>query len=163
MSQLDAETKTIDGDTYKVLKLDPLTANDILLDLVQAAAPTLGALGGGLLSKKDSSKVIQEFLDGVEGSGAEEKSAVMERAITASLDRVSKQKFREIVTSLASVTSVQSGSDWPELSKVFPIHFRGRIGAMYKWIGFALGVQYKDFFTSVPSVIARAGQLLQNS
>ena len=160
MSQTDGATKTIAGHTYKVLMLDPLIASDILVDLGKTLGPALGALGQSLLKSENTKEAFRQLMDGVK-KGEEEgsldnnaKGAIgdllgdsLEGAMIGLVDRVEKHKLREIITTMAEVTSVElKPGEWPGLPSIFTVHFRGRVGAMYKWLGFALRVQYGGFF-----------------
>jgi len=149
MSQQEPVTKNIGPDTYQVLMLDPWTASDLLLDLSSIFGPSLSIVGSGLLKSGDSKAAFQQLLDGV--GGAESGDVLgenLEKAILSLLDRLSKEKQREIIGILSKVTSVQKEAAWPTLESVFTVHFQGRIKAMYQWMAFALQVQFKDFFSS---------------
>ena len=148
-SAVDAQ-KCIDGHTYVVRMLDPLTANDLLVDVSKVIGPALGAVGSSLLGSGDSKKALGELLDGLkEGETPADGSALgdgVERAIVGLVDRLEKHKLREVIGILANVTAVEMSKGSPELSSIFDVHFRGRIKAMYQWLAFALRVQYQDFF-----------------
>lgn len=147
MSQLDPHTKTIDGDTYKVLMLDPMVSADLLLDLSTIFGPSLSIMGSGLLKARNSKEALQQLMEGV--GGTEDLVGMnLEKAISSLIERLSKEKQREIVGVLSGVTSVQKDDAWPSLESIFSIHFRGRLKAMYKWLAFALQVQFKDFFST---------------
>lgn len=159
MSQLDGQTSTIDGHTYKVLYLDPLTASDLLQDIIKILAPAIGAVGGKMLSAEDTKKALGSLLDGKQPDQGSDFEASLDKAIVGLIDRVSKDKFREMVEQLAKVTSVRQGEAWPELSSILTVHFRGRLKSLYKWFGFALKVQFADFFSSIGPAIARVARL----
>ncbi len=127
-----------------------MTASDLLLDLSAIFGPSLSIVGSGLLKSGDSKQALQQLLDGV--GGAESSDLLgenLEKAILSLIDRLSKEKQREVIGILAGVTSVQQEDDaWPSLESIFTVHFRGRLKAMYQWLAFALQVQFKDFFST---------------
>ncbi len=140
MAQTTTQTKEINGTSYRVGMLDPLTANDILVDLGKALAPTLASLGVEVLSAENSEEVIKKLLDGGFDAGDG-----FEDAILKTIDRIEKATLREIISHLATVTEIKNGDKWPQLETVFTVHFRGKIGEMYKWMAFALKVQFGNF------------------
>lgn len=147
MSQFDAQTKTIDGEEFRVLMLDPLVANDLLVDILKTAGPALAALLAPVVKAPDSGAAFRDLLDG--SSGGETPAfdgEGIERAIVGLVDRLEKPKLREVISTLEGVTSVRKGDGWPQLSTVAPMLFRGRLKLMYRWLAFALRVQYQDFF-----------------
>lgn len=156
MSQRDEQTGTIDGDTYRVLMLDPLVATDMLADLGKILGPSMAAMAAGL--GKGGQDQISAVIEG--GNDASEAFGPgLERAIAGFFERVSKEKQREFINTLAAVTFVvKDNGEAPALKAIFAVHFRGRIGALYKWLGFALRVNFQDFFSSMAPVIAVAAQ-----
>jgi hypothetical protein len=156
MSQQDGETTTIDGDTYRVLMLDPLIATDLLADLGKILGPSVAAMASGLQGGGEDQ--ITAILDG-QSDVTSSFGPSLERAIREFFERVSKEKQREFIATLAAVTVVvKDNGEAPALKAIFSVHFRGRIGALYKWLAFALKVQFQDFFSSIAPVIAAAGR-----
>lgn len=159
MSQVDFETKEIDGHTYKVYMMDPLLATDLLTDLCQLLAPALGALGGVLVKEKGD--VLQKALDGFEESDKTNIDVAFERAVLGFFGRLDKTKQREWIDMLAKVSVlITSEGKEPGLSTVLRKHFQGRVFAMYKWLAFALKVQFRDFFSGTDLGI---GQIVQKA
>lgn len=151
----DAQTTTIDGCTYRCLMLDPLTATDMVADLGFVFGPSLGALGGALLSESGGGgDVVERFMQ----EGGESFGTALEKAVLEFFARFDKAKQREFINTLADVTFVKEGDKEVKLSAVLAIHFRGRIASLYKWLGWALKVQFGDFFSPFGTVIARAAQ-----
>lgn len=158
MSQMDGITKAIDGEEFRVLMLDPLIANDLLVDIGKTLGPALGALLASILKAKDSKAAFSQLLDGVRGLPGMEmdddtQEAVsdligdgLERALVGLIDRIEKGKLRDVISIMESVTSVRKGNDWPQLGTLSTVLFRGRLKLMYKWLAFAIRVQYRDFF-----------------
>jgi hypothetical protein len=155
--QTDHETKEIDGYTYKVLMLDPLVATDLLADLGQVLAPTLGALGGILAKEKGDT--LSKLFDGFEPEEQTNIDAAVEKAVVGFFQRFDKAKQREFIATLARVTVVvmPDGKE-PRLQDVFAIHFKGRLKALYLWFAFALKTQFQDFFSGIDTVTSRAAQ-----
>jgi hypothetical protein len=148
MAQYDGETsEDIGGFRYRVMMLDPLTAADILADLGYILAPVMGSLTGVFAKGKDDmlSKAMDGTFEDGEGSDLGES---LERAIIGFFDRISKEKQRELFALMAKQTMVMlpDGNE-PNLSTIFNTHFRGRVKSLYLWFGFAMKVQFKDFFT----------------
>ncbi len=142
---MDGEEKTIDGVTFKVLMLDPLVANDLLVDLAKSLGPALGSIGSSVLQAEDSGNAIKALLDGsVEDNAL--IGAGLEKGIISLIDRIEKHKMREIISTMMEVTTVQQADKWPRLGTVAPILFRGRLKLMYGWLAFAVRAQFKDFF-----------------
>jgi hypothetical protein len=152
VSQNDGETETIDGDTYKVLMLDPLVATDLLADIGEILGPSLAAIGSALGGEDQIKSVLENTETGMADFGP-----ALERAVGEFFKRFSKAKQREVIGILSKVTSVvKPNGEEPGLDKIFSSHFRGRLGALYKWLGFALKVQFKDFFSASAPAIAAA-------
>jgi hypothetical protein len=145
MSQADFEVKTIDGHLYKVYKMDPFEATDLLADIGQILAPSLGALGGFLA--KETGDALSKVFEGFEADEDTNIDHAIERAVVGFFKQFDKAKQREFIAALSKVTVVQvaEGKE-PNLKDVFSSHFRGRIKSLYQWLGFALKVQFSDFF-----------------
>ncbi len=149
MSQADYETTTIEDVQYRVRMLDPLVSNDLLLDVLAAVGPALGALAPQAIDKG-----IDGFLDDDDAGPA------VERAIAHLVKGLDKAKVRELINTMASVTEFSTdGSKWPRLQGTFTIHFRGELGRMYKWLFFAMKVQWRPFFRGAGSRTDLAGRI----
>jgi len=146
----DGKSTVIDGTTYRCLMLDPLTATDMVADLGFLFGPSLGALSGALLSDT-SGEGVKRLLD----EGGKEFGDGLERALVEFFGRFDKAKQREFIATLADITYVKQGDKEVKLSGILSIHFRGRIATLYKWLGWALKVQFSDFFDSFGTVIGR--------
>jgi len=159
MTQQDSVSETIDGETYRVRHIDPLTAMDITVDLGKLFAPVFAAIGGTIIASPDSKKQLNSLLDG-ETSGGDGNSEAIERSILGLFSNLSKDQVRFLIDTMTPVTEVKKGTNWPELGPIFPIHFRGKPASLLKWLAFAMRVNFKDFFSSMGAVISRAGQQL---
>lgn len=157
MSQMDFETTEIDGYTYKVFMLDPLVATDLVTDLCKMLAPVLGPLGGILVKEKGD--VLNKMLDGFEPEDNTNVDKAIERAVLGFFNMLDKVKQREMIAIMSKVTVLvcDDGKE-PQLTRVFSKHFQGRLKALYKWLLFALKVQFRDFFSGTDLDI---GQFVQ--
>ncbi len=149
MTQYDGVTKVIGEHTYKVMMLDPFTASDLLVDLTEIFGPALGALGASVLKAKDSKAALKQLMDG--GGDPEDMKEMgdnLERALVGLIDRISKAKQRQIMSTMARTTSVLKGDKWPGLEGIFVVHFQGKLKEMYLWLAFAIRTQFADFFSA---------------
>lgn len=151
----DGQTTTIDGNTYRCLMLDPLVATDMVADLGYLFGPSLGALGGALMG--DTGEGIKKLLS----EGGEAFAAAFEKAAIEFFGRFDKAKQREFISLLSDVTYVRSGETEVKLSSVLTVHFRGRVSSLYKWLGWALKVQFGDFFSPLKTAISHAVRTAQ--
>lgn len=123
MSQHDSKKETIDGQTYEVYMLSPKRARAMLVEMLRIVGPALATAaqngGGQDLTKLDLRVVAQDLF--------------------ASL---TPELLDQHMSSLAEVTQV----DGKTLDKIFEIHFRGRLGTMFKWYFFAVRTNFEDFF-----------------
>lgn len=157
MSQLDSQSKEIDGHTYKVLMLDPLVATDLLADMGQILAPTIGAIGG--VFAKEKGDTLEKMFEGFDPEDKTNVDAAVEKAVMGFFQRFTKEKQREFIGILMKVTIVvmPDGKE-PRLQDIFAVHFQGRVFTLYKWLGFALKVQFQDFFSGINVDISRVVQ-----
>lgn len=156
MSQHDGETKDIDGHTYRVRHLDPMTAQDMVVDLADILGPAIAAVGGKMMATQGDSTQMAEGADPDTVMSGESYEGSFERAILGVVQRLSKAKQREFIDKLAAVSwVVQDDGKEPKLSTIYAHHFRGRVMSAYRWLAFALRVQFADFFSALSPVIAR--------
>ena len=145
MTQIDTHERQIDGRTFVVHKLPPLDAQDILIDIIGAVGPAIGHVAAGVKvpsgpnDAKGSSLVDREIDPGALAGGIQ--------SLVGALD---KDTMRLMVNTFAKVSMV----DGMPLAEQIPILFREDFALMYKWLWFALGVQFGGFFKMLPSVSA---------
>lgn len=125
--------------------LDPLVAQDLWLDLVKALTPAIekAAAKASFDTGGDSGlqNIIAQLLDGPEGMRAV-ASGFAELA-----QRLTPVQMRNMCETFARVTFYSSnGSQWPPLAESFNVHFRGRLDEMYRWLWFALKVNFGPLF-----------------
>ena len=141
--------------------LDPLSAADILADLGFLLAPVIGPLGGILAKSGGDEGALASLLDGDDDNDASVGDA-LEKAVLGFFSRFDKAKQREFITMMAKMTRVVMPDDKePRLPDVFTPHFKGRIGAMYRWFFFAMKVQFKDFFSGQGFDMSRLQDLVK--
>lgn len=146
MSQTDSKTKTIDGHTFEVFKLDPFTAQDILIDLGQAIGPALGNVAGGI-AKLTGNEKAESLLD-IDTSDPE-----IGRAVGALFSSLDKAMLRELINKMAEVTVYVGSEKKGKLPGIMAVLFRGNLRLMYQWLWFALEVNFGDFFGWVGTAI----------
>jgi hypothetical protein len=148
MPQTSNQSTTIDGVTYTVYMLDPLEANDLMIDIGHVIGPSLGAIVAALKGNDTES-----ILD------AEPDPELLKEAISGLFQRIEKRKMREIISMLARMTEVNIDGKSPRLDSILAMHFQGRLGKLYEWLWFAMKVQLGDFFDSAKPAISRGVQL----
>lgn len=154
MTQLDNQSKEIDGVTYTVAMLNPLAANDLLIDIAHVVGPSLGAGAGAFAGAFTSG-------DGADPMETKADPMMLDRAISGFFERVTTAKMREMISTLAKVTTVRLGDKSPFLNDILAVHFQGKLGKLYEWLGFAIKVQLGDFFDSAIPAIASAAPLVR--
>lgn len=126
------KSKEIEGVLYEVHQLGASEGLSILMDLVKLLGPALGpVLESGALESVNLGLAV--------------------RTLCESLD---KAKVKTIVDAMArSTTAVGVG----RLDGAFEAHFAGRMGLLLKWLSFAVGAQYDDFFGSLADAVKSVG------
>jgi len=147
VSQLKAHEETIDGKLFVVYKLPPLDAQDLLIDILQALGPALGTVAGGLgTTKGDDTPITEREID----------PAMLAGGVGEFVRALDKATMRAMIKTLAEVSTV----DGQKLPSAMAIVFRADISLMYRWLWFALGVQFTPFFDLIRN--SPAGGLLGN-
>jgi len=141
MAQIDSQSTEIGGVTYTVYPIDPMVANDILIEIGHVIGPSIGALAAAESDDDDADPDL------------------VNQAIGGLFQRITKPTMRSIIDTLAKATEVRTDATTekaPRLSSILAVHFRGQLGAMYQWLWFALKVQFGDFFALAVPAIDRA-------
>jgi len=131
-------TKRIIGEhTYEVRQLPATPAYLMFLDLSKMVAPSMAAgvasvAGGGGLAQALEAELNGDFLL---------------RAVEGLVDRLDNAKVQSIIQQLANHTAVVIGERKLELAQQFEVQFAGRIGEMFRWLAFALEVNFGDFLS----------------
>ncbi len=136
MTQIKTHEEEIEGHKFVVFKLPPLEAQDLLLDILAAVGPAVGELAGGLDGSSDV-PITERELD----------PAALSKGIGSLVRALDKQTMRAMVNTLARVSTV----DGLPVEKQLPVIFREDLSLMYRWLWFALKVQYERFFDLLPS------------
>lgn len=149
MSQMDGTSEVIDGQTYTIYMLPPMTSHDLLLDVVKMIGPALGPVFDVLFSDavKQGKKEILEQQVGTD---------FFSKAASALFSGLDKGTVRNVIEKMIEVSQV----DGKPLKGIFDIHFRGRIDVMYQWLIFAMKVQWGKSFGVLGSVLTSQGARL---
>lgn len=145
MSQLESQTKKIGKHRFEVFKLDPLDAQDVLIDIGQVLAPALGKAVGAVGTLNGGDSLLDMEVDDPRVS----------TAVAALAQGVTKAKMRELIDTLAAV----SLCDGKKLPAVMAVVFRGDLPLMYQWLWFALVVNFGNFTDWLGSAIGGVTQL----
>jgi len=151
MSQEHSKSTTIDGLSFEMRMLDPWIANEILHALSKVVGPSIGdvvaaASAGGVSResleklKTDSKSLLDSKLDG----------KMIGSAISGLFMRMNASQSRMIIEYLSDKTT----HDGKHLNGMFAAVFSGKIGTMYKFATWGLGVQFENFFGSISSAIS---------
>jgi hypothetical protein len=130
MSQKDSQKRTIGGHRFEVFKLPPFDAQDVLIDIGQVLAPALGKAVSVFGSTKADSVLDIDIED-----------PRISTAIGSLAQSITKDKMRQLVTTMASVTHC----DGTPLPDVMEIVFRGDLPLLYKWLWFSLVANFGNF------------------
>lgn len=125
----DTQTRDIDDITFRVEQLDVKTARAVFIRLTHLLGPSLAELGK------------------LAGDGS-----ILDVDHTAALGVISKllaSATEEDLEYLVQVFMKKSKFKMPEATGLVPlvdIAFTGRLLTMFKWLAFAIEVNYADFF-----------------
>lgn len=143
-----ANSRTIGQYTYDVRQLPATPAYLMLLDLAKMVTPSAAAGVASIVGSGGIAKAVDAELDG----------GFLMAAVEGLVDRLDNDKVQSIIQQLAAHTAVVAGDKYVELSPQFEVHFAGRLGDMFRWLAFALEVNFSDF---LPGLKARAKAALQ--
>lgn len=136
---LQSETKTIDGETYRVTQLPFKKGQKLLVRLYKTLGPVVAEALAAIPRIEEGKKLedlnISTLLPGVAG------------AATLLAERLTEEDLEYVTATLAEYTLLGKGGDkWVPLEPEMEIHFGGRYRQYLQWMGFALGVNYSGFF-----------------
>jgi hypothetical protein len=131
MSQRTSEAKEINGVKYEVFMLPPKISLSLMEDLGKVLGPAFGALVDRSFSSQTGDALDSE----VSFTGAAKLL----------FQNLEKGMMQDVILKLASVTH----ADGTPLDKIWEVHFLGKMGSLFKWLGFALRTQYSDFLEEV--------------
>jgi hypothetical protein len=137
----DVQSKDIDGRSYQVTMLDEKTARRVWLRLMQKLGPSVAELAKGLTSAN-----VKSVLD--------LDTSIFAGALARLLREMSEDDLEFFVEKMRSCTKVK-----PEQANVYVDlydgAFQGRLTTMFKWLVFALEVNYADFLSELRSMLPR--------
>lgn len=123
---IKTETKTIQGDTYRVTQFPSTTGIRVGTEVLKIIGPALAdALTGDQDAELTASLALRTLVGGFES-----------------------EKVVELVKAFAEVTSYQHGNkgDFMPLAGQFDVHFAGAgLTKLVEWLKFSLEVQFGDF------------------
>lgn len=131
------------GFTYHVTQLPSKKARNTLVRLVRIFGPVLGRLVEGYQGTKGKKATAAAVLDAVDGASV--SSALSELAA-----RLTEAELDHACTVFGEYTEISSDED-PESRKKLTtqaqeLHFAGNTAELFEWLGFALEVNFSDFF-----------------
>lgn len=143
MSQLDSESTTIGDHKFEIFKLSPLEAQDTLIDIVQALAPAAGEIAGAIEGG------VNNLLD------SDLASPRVGAAVSKLVAGLTKDRMRALVATMRGVTHC----DGQPLERSFEVVFRGDLPLMYRWLWFAIKVQFGNFSGLVQNALSQAARV----
>lgn len=153
---IESRETVIDGVRYRVSQLGARHALRLLTTLAKVLGPGLGKGLDSVLQAKGGGK-LAELLE------ADTSKLQLGPAVEALVDRLDEPTVEAVVNQLADATVLVLGDKAPQLSAVFDAHFAGKLGQMFKWLAFALEVQFGDFFGALGSLAQRGSPRVSTS
>lgn len=130
--------KSINGQNFKVTQLGFEDSIDLLTLLTKTLAPSLGALASG--------KSSHEFS--------------LQGALTELSQRLSAKDLKQVIYTLAKTTRLErEPGKWPLLEP--EVDLAGDMLLTFKWLGFALEVNYGSFLGAA-GLVGKVKDLLGN-
>jgi len=125
----------IDGDRYEMTLFGATQGYRLFHRLFKMFGPGFGAL----MDAASETGSIQDV---------DLSSDVVVSGIRSLTENVREADLDHVIDSLKKCTHVGAGGieNTIPLGGVFELHFSGRIGTMFKWLGWGLQVQYASFF-----------------
>lgn len=131
----DTAFKEIGGEKYACTMMPATLANKTLIELVEVVGrPAATVLANAFTAKKDVADLDVDELVRV--------------AMQAVFERMDGERGDALVKAVLDGVTVEKKGD---VVKMFDEHFRGRILTLYKVFGWAIEVNYQDFFDAVRS------------
>jgi hypothetical protein len=133
---VEIKSKVIGSHTYHVRQLGSKEARSLLVRLTSVLGPVLGAAIPQGASMADIMKLQVQF-----GSGLAELA-----------NKLKEEDLEYACRVLGAATEVDlgGGKQVPLTLERQELHFcGGRLSEMFRWLQFALEVQYSDFFTGL--------------
>lgn len=161
----ETKSREINGRIYHVTELPAKQGRAMLVRLIKVLGPVFGQLVSGSKPRKRSLPGLSAQAEAA-AVGASVLSSVtgasVGRALAELSTRLTEQDLEWLCTTLGEYTEVQVDDERrPKLSLAYQnLHFAGRYLEMFGWIGFALEVNFSDFFegSAIGNAIVRAAQ-----
>jgi hypothetical protein len=149
---LETKKTLIGSHYYSVTELQASKARNLLVRIVKVAGPILS----GLMEDEDLINGAPKAEGDESPSLVQRVSAVDHKTLAKMLvtfsDRIKEEDLEYLCAVLGEVTEVgEVGKPQNRITldlEIQEIHFKGKLSHMFKWLGFALEVQYADFFPS---------------
>lgn len=135
MSQNHSETKHIDGHEYEVFMLSPMTSIKLLTRMAKMLGPGIGPIVDAVSKGGGFEQVMDQDLG----------DAFFSQAAEALFTRLDEDLIENVIYTMADNTMVGG----KKLRPIFDVHFKGQLGTITKWLGFALKVQYQNFWSAL--------------
>jgi hypothetical protein len=149
---LKSQSRVIGNHTYKVRQLGASEGRKMLVRLVKVLGPVLAALLRATKGQKLPPAKVEET---PEPTAPEATEAPAEAPLEVFCSRLSEVDLDYLVSTLGPCTEVilPDGRVQALTLDVQEMHFAGSYGEMFKWLGFALEVNYSDFFGKSSAVV----------
>lgn len=139
MTQLDGETRVIDGNTFKVYMLNPMLSHELLMDMFKMVGPSIGPALDAVVS----------------GSNANLDVGFFSRAASALFGGLDKATLNKVIMTMADHSEIDNAPLRPSMT----VHFKGRLHVMYAWLAFAMEVQWgkslSDLVNAIQAKVAK--------
>jgi len=133
---LSSEKTVINGNGYEVRQLPYKLGHRLLLRLYKVLGPTVAR---GIASAPN--------LGNLADFQVERLAPMLAGAIETLAGVLSEEDFDFVVDTLAEYTLLSKGDDkWVPLKQEMEFHFAGNYPELFKWLGFALKVNFSGFF-----------------
>ena len=144
MSQQDVNKKVIDGHTFEVLMMPPMPSHRLLMKLLGIIGPAASHLVDREYGNASSSVLDEEVTGGF-----------FAKVISSLFDKLDCDVTEEIINAMKEVSSVSvAEKKMAPLASVFDVFFAGKLDLMYKWLIFAMQVQWGKCFSVLGSQIS---------
>lgn len=144
--QTEANSKIIDDIEFKVYMLPPLKSHKLLLKLVKMIGPVLGPVFDRFYGN-DKSAILDEEISG----------QFFTTAVSKLLDELDENKIDEFISAFKNVTWVPGANGHVPLKNEkgdqFDSFFMGKLDLMYKWLIFAMQVQWGKCLSALVNTI----------
>lgn len=137
----ETHSTVIDGDRYEMTLFGATQGYRLFHRLFRILGPSFGKLMDAVVDTGDIRDV-------------DLSSDVVAAGIRALTESVKESDLDYVIDAMKKCTHVGPGGTEKTipLSGVFEVHFQGRIGTMFKWLGWGLQTQYGSFVSAFASL-----------